>query len=136
MEKALSILKYVLLGVGVLTLLLMLFMSEDSGVGIMLTWGYILMGIALVAALLFPLFNLAQNPKGAKRSLIGLAVVVVVVGIAVALSSTTPVVDAAGNIYDKPGQLRLTDAGLYTTYFAMIAAVLAVIIGEVRNSFK
>lgn len=136
MEKALSILKYVLFGVGVLTLLLVMFMSNDNGVGIMLTWSYVLVVVALAAALLMPLFNLSQNPKGAKRSLLGLVVVIVVVGVSLALSSTTPVVDAAGTVYDKPGQLRLTDAGLYTTYFALIAAVLAVVLGEIRNSFK
>ena len=48
----------------------------------LLNWAYILFGIAIIAAIIFPIIRLFSRPKQAMKSFIGLAVVVVVVLIA------------------------------------------------------
>lgn len=135
--KALKLLLYVLLAVSVVMLVLVFVLPEDQGVGLILTWTAVLLGLAILAAVIFPLINLAQNPKGALRSLVGLGVVVIVVGISFALSSNDPIMLPGGtDIYDDAFGLRVTDAGLFTAYIALGAAILVTIFGEIRNSFK
>lgn len=136
MKKALSILLYALLAVCVVMLVLVFVLPNDQGVGIILSWTYILLGLAILSAVVFPLINLAQNPKGALRSLIGVGIVVVVVGISLALSSTEPMPLSDKTTYDDTFGLLVTDAGLYTTYIALAVAILVTILGEIRNSFK
>ncbi|MCD8101608.1 MAG: hypothetical protein LUD76_03625 [Alistipes sp.] len=135
MTKILSLLKYLLLAVSVVAVIVVAVNGED-GVGFILNWAYIMFGIGVVVTILLPLFNLAQNPRGALRSLIGLAVVVVVVGIAWAMASTEPVVNSAGGYFTNHGELKISDTGLITTYIAFGLAVLVVVLGEIRNSFK
>lgn len=136
MKKLLSIFKYVLLAISALTILSIFFLGEDGGTNVMLVWTYILLGLTLAAALVFPLINLVQNPKAAMRSLIGLGVMIVVLAVSYAMSNTDPVVNSAGGFFTDPSELIVTDMGLYTTYIALGAAILAVVFGEVRNSIK
>ena len=136
MKKALSILLYALLAVCVVMLVMVFVLPDNEGVGLILSWTYILLGLAILSAIIFPLINLVKNPKAAVRSLIGLGVVIVVVGIALALSSTEPVTLPGNKVFDDPTGLLVTDAGLYTAYVALIAAILVTIFGGIRNSFK
>lgn len=127
--KYLSIIKYVLLAFSVLTIILF-------NIDLMLYWAYILLALTLVTALAFPLANIVQNPKGAMRSVIGLAIVLVVLGISYALASDIPVVNAAGDVYDNSTTLKLTDMGLYATYTALFGTILIILYFEIRNAFK
>lgn len=139
MKKILAITKYALLAISVVALAYVMFSGEesvDSAVGLILNWAAILLGLAVVATVVLPLLNLAQNPKGAMRSLIGIGIVVVVLAIAYAMSSTEPVVNSAGGFFTDPTMLKITDTELYTTYIALGAAILVVVAGEIRNSFK
>lgn len=136
MKKSLSLLQYVLIGVSALSVATMFFMTDDQSVGIMLIWAYILMALAIGITVVLPLINLVKDPQGALRSLLGLAVIVVVLGIAFAISSEEPVINSAGGFFENSMELKLSDTGLFTTYAAMVAAIVVVIGGEIRNSFK
>lgn len=139
MKKLLNILLIVLMAISAVSLVLVGVLGEPSGylgVGLMLTWAYVLLGIAILAAVIFPLVNLAQNPKGAMRTLVGLGIVVVVVAISFALSSAEPITLGDGVLYNDVAGLRLTDAQLYTAYIALVAAIVVTILGEIRNSIK
>ncbi len=138
--KYLSILKYALLAISALVVILF-FVSGDINnennpmLALMLDWAYILLGVAVVAAVLFPLVHIIQNPKGALQTLIGLAIVVVVVGISYAIASDAPITTAVIT-FDNPATLKLSDMGLYTTYAALTVAILAIIVGEIGRVFK
>ena len=132
--KQLSILKYVLLGVSFLTVLL--FFVGATDVDLMLRWAYVLLGIAVVLTIVFPVLNIIHNPQGTKRSMIGLAIVVVVLGLAFMLGSDAPVPNSAGGQFDDSLLLKLSDTGLYATYAAMAAAIVAAVAGEISNIFK
>ena len=57
----------------------------------LLNWAYILCGIAIIAAIIFPVIRLFTRPKHAMKSFIGLAGVVVVILIGYALADGTPI---------------------------------------------
>lgn len=132
--KKLSIIQYVLIAISVITVAL--FFVGASDVDLMLIWGYILLAIAVAAVIILPLINLAKNPKGAVRSMVGLAIVVVLAIVCYALSSDVPVVNSAGGFFEDPFVLKISDTGLYLTYIALAVAILALIGGEIRNAFK
>lgn len=137
MKKALSILKYILLGVSVFSVVTMAFLSAEESSNLMLIWAYILVGVAVAVTILLPAFNLIQNPSGAMRSLVGLAIVIVVAGICFALADgTTPIINSAGGFFEDPTELKLSDMGLYAAYLALGAAVVVSVVGEVWNSLK
>ena len=58
------------------------FSNKEAMLDTFLFYGYILFGIAAVAAIGMPLFNMFDNPKSFKKILINLLIVVVVVGVA------------------------------------------------------
>lgn len=111
------------------------FAGAVTSVDMMLNWAYIVLGIAIVCVVVFPAYTLALNPKGAIRSLVGLLILLVVLGVCYALGSSDTVV-TAGSVYENPVQLKVTDMGLYATYIALAAAILSIIVCEIRNSFK
>ncbi|MBE5034547.1 hypothetical protein [Gallalistipes aquisgranensis] len=132
--KNLSIIQYILIAISVITVAMYFLGLGD--VDPMLIWGYILLGIAVAAVIILPLFNLVKNPKGAVRSLVGLGIVVVLAAICYALSSDAPVVNSAGGFFEDSAVLKISDTGLYLTYIALAVAILAAIGGEIRNAFK
>ncbi len=132
--KYLSIIRYILLIVSVLVVALY-FMGVVTNVDVMLNFAYALLAASIVCAVVLPIFNFAKNPKGAARSLAGLVVVLVVIGIAYSMSDATPIVTHA-ETFDNEMELRLSDTGLFTTYFAFAGSVLSILVLEVYNMFK
>ena len=91
----------------------------------LLWWSYLLFGIAIVAALIFPIARLFTRPKEAMKSFIALAGIIVLVLIAYSMSDGTimniPGYSGSDNV---PGTLKFTDTILITTYFLGIGAIL------------
>lgn len=135
--KHISIVRYVLMAVSVIVIVFgwLLAKDEASGVDLLLRWLYVILGLAVVCIVVFSIYALLQNPKSAVQSLIGLGAIVVVVGIAWALSSGETVVTPT-NTYTDPGLLKLADTSLYAMYVLLAGAVLAVLFGELRSFFK
>ncbi len=98
--------------------------------GILIT--YVLLAVAVVAAIGFPLLQLIKNPKGAKGALIGLGLLVVVLGISYALSSDYNPSD----IEISPEGAKQVDTGLFAFYILSAVAVGATIYAEVSKMFK
>jgi hypothetical protein len=139
MKKVLSLIKYVLLLVCVLTLVGVLTLGAGSGyegVDLMLYWAYALLAAAVLITVVLSAVNITKNPKGAKGSLLGVGLVIVVLVVTYFMSSTEPMIIGGGEVYDDAFGLRITDMQLYTTYIALAVAFLAAIFGEIRNSFK
>ena len=89
----------------------------------LLWWSYLLFGVAIVAALVFPIARLFTRPKEAMKSFIALAGIIVLVLIAYSMSDGTimniPGYSGSDNV---PGTLKFTDTILITTYFLGIGA--------------
>lgn len=134
--KYISLITYVLGGISVLLVGLFMFnTSSDLLLDILMWWSYALVGIAVLVTLILPLINTIQNPKNAMRSVIGIAGVAVIVGIAFLFSSGETITTAV-TVYDNELVLKLSDTGLYTTYVAFAAAIISVVAGEVSKTFK
>ncbi len=136
MKKILSLTIYVLLAISLLLTVLVFTMPDNAGVSIILYWTYFLTALAVLSVIVFPVMNIAQNPKAAMRSLIGVGIVVVIVGITFAFSSAEPITLSDKTVFSDAFSLRVTDASLYTTYIAMVATIAITIYGEIRNSLK
>ena len=92
----------------------------------LLWWSYLLFGVAIVAALIFPVARLFTRPKEAMKSFILLVL------IAYSMSDGTimniPGYSGADNV---PGTLKFTDTILITTYFLGIGAIGAIVVTEI-----
>lgn len=101
-----------------------------------LTWAYILIGLAVLFALLFPIIRMVTNPKNALKTLIGVVGMVVLVGIMYLLASDEVLVITRENPDNVPSTLKWVGAGLNTMYVMFIAAVLAILYSEINKAFK
>ena len=131
--KYLSLVTLVLMAISLLTVVL--YFVGAAEVDLMLRWMYIMLGLAVASVVIMSIYSLAQNPKNTVRSLVGLGIVVVAIGVAWALSSDAMVVTPS-NVYDDSFSLKLADTGLYLTYAALIATVLAIAAGEIYSATK
>lgn len=94
---------------------------------------YILFAVAALAAVVFPVLQLIQNPKNAKGALIGIGALVVVLGISYLLASDvnpTKMEDVTAETAKRVG------TGLYAFYILGIVAVAATVYSEVSKLFK
>lgn len=102
-----------------------------------LNWGYILFGIAIIAALIFPIIRLFTRPKQAMKSFIGLLGIIILILIAYALSDGTPMKLIGYTGTDNvPSTLIFSDTILYTMYFLFAAAILAILGTEIYRRTK
>lgn len=108
----------------------------EAAVGAMLTWAYIILGLALAAAVVFPLVGMFSNPKGAVRTLIGLVVAVAAIFGLYSLASADPMMLPNGDVFDNATTLKLTDTGLYIAYLVLAAAFATILFGELKSAFK
>lgn len=133
--KYLSIIKYVALAIGALSVLLLPIMG-DASVSIMLNWMYVLLFATIAVTLILPAINLIKDPKAAVSSLIGFLFVAVVLVISFVFASADPIPNSAGGFFDNWLELKLSDTGIYATYIALAISVIFIVFGEIRNSFK
>ena len=102
-----------------------------------LNWAYILCGIAIVAAIAFPIARLFSRPKQALKSLIGLVGVAIVVMVAYSLADGTPMDLKGYNGPDNvPSMLILSDTIIYTMYILFVGAILAILGSEIYRRVK
>ena len=103
-------------------------------------WAYGLLISGAILAVFFGFAGMASNPKSAVKSLISIAIVGVVIGIAYVLGSseTTEVLNLTGytGLDNTIGKVTFAATGLYTMYFLMGAAFFAAIAAEVIKVFK
>lgn len=107
-----------------------------GGLDFMFVFSFVLIVITIIASIVMPLVGIAQNPKSAVRSLIGLGIIVVVFLVSYLLSSDEPIALASGKMLDEPVSLKFSDMALYSTYIAFAAVILSIVVTEVYKLFK
>ena len=107
--------------------------NDAKAVDALLTWAYIMIGIALVAVVLVGLFiSVKNNPKTLVKLGIGLVAVAAVCFVAYLLAPGSPAVGMVDTANPPSAtELKLTDTILNLTYFAGAAAILSIIVGEI-----
>ncbi len=111
-------------------------MREPVVTETILIWAGILIGLAALSAIIFPLIRMITNPKNAKKSLLGLVGIAVIVFIAWQFSSDEILPLATENPDNVPHVLKLAGAQLGTMYILLALAVLSIFYTEIRNLFK
>ena len=95
---------------------------------------YALLAIAVIAAIVFPIVNAIKTPAALLRSLAGVGALLVLFGIAYALSDDSLSQRAAAMVSPSTG--RLIGAGLILFYITLILSVIAVVYSEISKAFK
>lgn len=108
---------------------------SDSIVNIGLVITYIMLGIGVLAAVVFPIIHMVQNPKSAKGALIGIGFLLVVFGISYAIGGdeVTPAMEA---MQATPTTSKIVSAGLIGFYILFTVSIIAAIYSEISRFFK
>ncbi len=131
--KTLSIALYAVIGISVFFLILFYFevITEE----LLLYWTYLLIAIATVLAVVFPVIFMIQNPKGVKKTLVGIGAMVLLFLIAYLIAS-----DEVLPKYEKygvdPSTSKQVGMGLIATYLFGFGAIGAIIYSAVSRFFK
>ncbi|KJS06614.1 MAG: hypothetical protein CMD31_01650 [Flavobacteriales bacterium] len=102
----------------------------------LINWCYILLGIATLTAIVFPIMTMAQNPKNAKNALIGVVGLAVVFAIGYFTASNEEVFDASAKLLADASTSQLSEAGLNAFYILGVGAIGVIIFSEVSKIFK
>ena len=92
-----------------------------------------------VAAIIFGIYQVATNPKGALKGLLGLAAVIVLV--LILYSTADPdtemlAIQARDGFFVDPGQSKFITGAIATALIMAAGAVLALAVSEVLSFFK
>ncbi len=112
--------------------------AEAPAIGYNLVWGYILLGLAIVAALFNAAMGLITKPSGLKGAVISIVAIVAIVVVAsiVASGHDYQIVDLQNSSYFERSETVLTDTSILITYVAMAGAIIAAIYSAVSDSLK
>ena len=102
---------------------------EGSFIGL----SYILLGIAVLAALAGTALTAITNPKKLMGSAIGIVVMLVIFGVSYGIASGE-VLKSYGEITESTS--RLAGAGLFTFYILLVGAVLSIVYSWVSRALK
>lgn len=103
----------------------------------LLNWAYVLVVLAILSAMVFPIARLFTRPKQAMKSFIGVGVIIVVVLIAYALSDGTPLQLVGYTGEDNvPSTLKFADTIIFTMYILFGGAFAAIVATEFIRRFR
>ena len=133
-NKLFSIILMALLGLS--ALLSLLFAFDIVSEGLLITWCYILLAIAAVTAIVFPIITMAQNPKGAKNALIGVGALIFICVIGYFMSGSEVYIDHDGVLLADAATSQKSEAGLIAFYILGAGAIGSIIFPEVSKMLK
>ena len=103
----------------------------------LINWAKLLVVGAAAITVLFEVVHVVMNPKNAVRSLISIAVLVVIGLVAYSMADPTPMNLGAYEGSDNvPAMLKLAGAFLYGTYVLLGLVIVAIFGGELSRIFK
>lgn len=112
-------------------------LAEPLNTDYLIIWNYILLVIAIILALVFPIIFLLMNPKRALRSLIVVGVIALIVFTSYQFASDEILNLVNYNGPDNiPSTLKIADTGLFLTYFLLVIAFGAILFHEISQIFK
>ena len=104
-----------------------------------LRWAYILLGIAAIASILFPLINIVTDVKVILRLLavVGAAAALVLLSyFAFASDQSINILGYTGTDNTNPVALKWIGTGLFSTYIIFGGAIVSILYSEIANIFK
>ena len=127
---------------------IMLFMMPDgdmpraeamnsTGITVMFALTYILLGIAVIATVIFGLINVVSTPGGLKKALFGIVGLLVVLGVAYGLASGTDVdIEKMANagIETSESGIKRVGAGINMFFILLVVAVALIAWGAIKKA--
>jgi hypothetical protein len=147
LTKIITFSLYILMGISIALMLFFYFGADVPGTAdtpmrepvvteTILIWAYVLVGLAILSAVIFPAIRMVMHPKNAKKTLIGLVGVAVIVFISWQLASDEVLPLATDHPDNVPHVLKMAGAQLGTMYILLVIAILSIFYTEIRNLFK
>ena len=141
MKKFVNILLIVLLVITVALAFCAVFASpegRDAVISLNLVWGYTLFGAAILAAVACAIWGMVQSPKGLKKSLLSmlLIVAIIVVSYVIAAGHDVKIVNLDTGGFFEHWEAVVAEAGILVAYVAGAGAILAAIYSEIANALK
>ncbi|MBK5278860.1 MAG: hypothetical protein JJE09_08355 [Bacteroidia bacterium] len=96
---------------------------------------YLLTTLAVVGAVVFPLFHIVQNPKGLVKSGVGVVSLALIFIIAYSLSGSEVTVKYT-TMGVGEGSSRVIGAGLIMFYIILMLTVVGIIYSEINKALK
>ena len=96
---------------------------------------YILLFLAVITAVVFPLVQIVQNPKALVKSGVGVAGLAVLFIISYALSGSEVTVKYTTMGVEENGS-KLIGAGLIMFYIILIVTVISMVYSEINKALK
>jgi hypothetical protein len=125
---------YVLMAVS--AVLAILFYTNSLSTDNFIQWGYVLIIASVIIAVISPIYGFILAPRNAIKLLIILGLVAVVAFIAYSVAGNTFSETRLDLLKIDAQTSRLVGMGLYFTYFAFAASILAIIFSSVIKIFK
>ena len=113
--------------------------GSETAISLNLIWGYVLLVGAALSVVYCAVKGMVKNPAGIKKTIASVAIIVVVVGAAVAYALSNAglaIPNSAGGVFDDPFELVVTESSIIVTYVAFVATVIAAVFSEIRNALK
>jgi hypothetical protein len=99
--------------------------------------GYALIGLGILAALVFPIVGAVSNPRGAIKPVIGLLALVIIFVIGYSLSGAEPLMNpVTGEQVADGGRVQFAGAAIFLGIAAFLATVITFIAMEVISIFR
>lgn len=121
---------------GLSALISVLFAFDVVSEGMLITWCYLLLGVATITAVVFPIMSLAKDLKKAKIALMGIGGLVLLCVISYVLAGSEELMDMNGAVLADSSTSKLSEAGLICFYFLGAIAIGSIIYTEVSKTFK
>jgi hypothetical protein len=125
---------YAMLGIS--ALFGVLFYLDIISENLLLNWGYVLLGVTILATLIAAFSNILLKPKGSLKILLILAIMVVVAIVSYFLSTNEFTTAQLEKLQITETTSKLVGAGLFFTYFLAAVALLAIVYSAVSRMFK
>ena len=97
---------------------------------------YILVGIALIAAIVLPIIQSISDPKSLLGTVVGVVIIAVLffIGFSIATDEVTNVY--INNNVTEPTTSKMIGGAIITMYILIILAIVGIVITEVTKVFK
>lgn len=145
MEKTLRTISVALLAISAVLVIWAIAVTPDTKIpaeapviGYNLYWGYLLLGVAVVAAVVSAVVGLITSPKGIKSAIISVVAIaaIVIVAVVVASGHDYQIPDVQNNSFFERGETVITDTSILITYVAMGIAIITAIYSAISDSLK
>jgi NADH:ubiquinone oxidoreductase subunit 6 (subunit J) len=135
-EKIFKYIQWLLYGLMIISAIFgLLFYLNPGSPDLLMYWGYVLFIIATATALTLSIYHMAKNPKGSKKAVLYIGVLVALGVISYFMSQNTYSQLELEKYKITANSVRLVGAGLYMTYFIAIIAIGVLIYSSVSRFF-